>query len=103
MKTGIIVAKCPKCKKELTKPLKSWIYGVFKVDAFSCNCGTNFREYTAIHAILKKTPENILKLEKHSFTLELQKGRWVKTRLSTGKNHATGEYQAAKKIGAMTK
>jgi len=72
------VAKCPSCKKELTKPVKSWTYGIFKVDAYSCDCDTDFREYTSIHVILVQTPKNTLKLEKHSFILELKKGRWIK-------------------------
>jgi hypothetical protein len=54
------MAKCPNCKKELTKPKKSWTYGIFKVQAYSCYCGTDFREYS--------------KNGKHSFTLKkLQK------------------------------
>jgi len=55
------MVECPNCKKELTKPKKSWSYGQFIVQAYSCNCGTRFREYT--------------KDGKHSFTLKLEKGR----------------------------
>jgi len=61
---GIIMVKCPNCKRELTKPKKTWTYGQFEVQAYSCECGTNFREYT--------------KDGKHSFTLQLKKGRFVK-------------------------
>lgn len=43
------------------KPKKSWTYGLFKVQAYSCDCGTDFREYT--------------KAGKHSFTLKLKKGK----------------------------
>jgi hypothetical protein len=57
----IIMAKCPNCKKELAKPKKTWTYGIFKVQAYSCDCGTDFREYT--------------KAGKHSFTLKLKKGK----------------------------
>ena len=53
--------KCPNCKKEAEKPEKEWEYGGFKVQAYSCSCGTRFREY--------KTDG------KHSFTLKLQKGK----------------------------
>jgi len=60
----MIMANCPNCKKEITKPKKSWTYGIFKVDAYSCDCGIDFREYT--------------KAEKHIFTLKLKNGRWVK-------------------------
>jgi len=55
------MAKCPNCKKELTKPKKTWTYGIFKVQAYKCDCGTDFREYT--------------KAGKHSFTLKLKKGK----------------------------
>jgi hypothetical protein len=55
------MAKCPNCKKEITKPKKSWTYGIFKVQFYSCDCGTDFREYT--------------KAGKHSFTLQLKKGK----------------------------
>lgn len=56
------MVKCPKCKKDLSKPTKTWTYGQFEVQAFSCtNCGTQFREYT--------------KDGKHSFTLKLVKGK----------------------------
>ena len=60
MKTGIIMAKCPNCKKELTNPKKSWTYGFLKVRAYSCDCGTDFREYT--------------RAGKYCFTLKLKKG-----------------------------
>jgi transposase-like protein len=57
--------KCPACKKEYDKAKKSWKYGSFKVQAFTCECGTDFREYT--------------KDERHSFTLKKAKdGRWRK-------------------------
>jgi len=55
------MVKCPNCKKELTKPKKTWTYGIFKVQAYSCDCGTDFREY--------------VREGKHSFTLKLQKGK----------------------------
>lgn len=61
----MIMVKCPNCKKEMIKTDKSWKYGLFAVEAFSCtNCGTQFREYT--------------KNGKHSFTLKLQKGKGYK-------------------------
>jgi hypothetical protein len=55
------MAKCPDCKKEVSKPMKSWSYGIFKVEAYSCECGTVFREYT--------------KDGKHVFTLKHKKGK----------------------------
>jgi len=60
------MAKCPNCKKENPKPDKTWKYGQFTVQAYSCDCGTDFREYT--------------REGKHSFTLELQKGRFRKAK-----------------------
>ena len=77
-KQGIIVTKCPKCKKELTKPKNSWAYGVFKVNAYSCDCGANFREYTNIHIIEPPSSRDVPYLEKHSFKLILKRGKWVK-------------------------
>jgi len=61
---GIIMVKCLNCKRELTKPKKTWTYSQFEVQAYSCECGTNFREYTMDG--------------EHSFTLQLKKGRFVK-------------------------
>jgi transposase-like protein len=56
------MAKCPSCKKENPKPAKTWKYGQFTVQAYTCNnCKTQYREYT--------------KNGKHSFTLKLQKGK----------------------------
>jgi transposase-like protein len=55
------MVKCPNCKKEQAKPNKTWKYGPFAVQAYSCqNYKTNFREYT--------------QAGKHSFTLRLKKG-----------------------------
>ena len=53
-----VVGGCGKVKQLHEK---EWEYGRFKVQAYSCSCGTRFREY--------KTDG------KHSFTLKLQKGR----------------------------
>lgn len=61
MKNKIIMVKCPNCGKELTKSKKSWTYGVFKVQAYLCDCGTSFREY--------------MRAGKHSFTLKAKKGK----------------------------
>jgi len=55
------MAKCPNCKKENPKPAKTWRYGQFTVQAYSCDCGTDFREYT--------------REGKHGFTLKLKKGK----------------------------
>jgi transposase-like protein len=59
----IEMAKCPNCKIENPSPSKTWKYGVFTVNAYTCkNCQTQFREYYD-------------KNGKHSFTLKLQKGK----------------------------
>jgi hydrogenase maturation factor HypF (carbamoyltransferase family) len=59
------MTKCPKCKKEVAKPEKTWKYSLFTVQAFSCNnCGTQFRDYA--------------QKGKRSFTLKQQKGKYVK-------------------------
>jgi hydrogenase maturation factor HypF (carbamoyltransferase family) len=56
------MAKCPKCLREAKDPNKTWKYGQFKVQAYSCkNCGTQFRNYS--------------REGKHSFTLKLVKGK----------------------------
>jgi len=55
------MVKCPNCKREVTKPKKTWKYGQFTVQAYLCDCGTDFREYT--------------KAGKHSFALKLKKGK----------------------------
>jgi len=56
------MVKCPDCKKELTKPNKTWKYRMFTAQFYRCgNCGAEFREYT--------------KNGKHSFTLKYQKGK----------------------------
>ena len=53
---------CPNCKREVDKPNKSWKYGQFQVQAYTCkNCKTQFREYT--------------KNGKYAFTLKLEKGK----------------------------
>jgi hypothetical protein len=39
------MARCPKCKTEVTKPAKNWKYGVFTVKMYRCPCGNQFREY----------------------------------------------------------
>ena len=57
--------KCPNCRKELAKPRKSWSYGHFDVEAYTCSCGLMFREYK--------------KDGKHSFMLKRAGGRkWIK-------------------------
>jgi len=63
------MAKCPNCQKEVAKPKKTWSYGKFKVDAYLCECGMGFREYS--------------RSGKHSFTLALKKGRWKKAKQPT--------------------
>ena len=56
------MVECPNCRKEQDKPKKSWKYGRFTVQAYSCeNCKTNFREYTISG--------------KHSFMLKVKKGK----------------------------
>lgn len=78
------MAKCPDCKKELTEPNMSWTYGVFRVDAYYCDCGTIFREYTNLHVIAETTSPSTPKVERHSFILKLENGKWVKMRAVNG-------------------
>lgn len=54
-----MVAKCPACRKEITKAKKAWKYSRFNVRAYACECGTDFREYE--------------RDGKHSFTLKRSK------------------------------
>ena len=52
---------CPDCKKEAKMPDKTWKYGLFVVQSYTCeNCKTHFREY--------------IKDGKHAFTLKREKG-----------------------------
>ena len=55
------MVNCPDCKREMTKPDKTWRYGVFEAEFYSCRCGARFREYT--------------RDGKHSFTLKYVKGK----------------------------
>ena len=41
----IIVVKCPDCLRKYTEQKKKWKYGKFDVEAYSCECGTDFRTY----------------------------------------------------------
>lgn len=72
------MARCVNCNRELIEADKSWTYGVFKVDAYSCDCGAKFNVYTAIHVIMGSGSGKGRKLEKHTFTLKCEKGKWVK-------------------------
>ena len=40
------MGKCPDCMKEYREHKKKWKYGRFDVEAYTCECGTNFREYS---------------------------------------------------------
>jgi C4-type Zn-finger protein len=61
----ISMARCPNCQKEIGEQEKKWKYGQFLVQAYSCKCGTKFREYTTAGKI--------------SFALRLDKGKkWIK-------------------------
>jgi len=56
------MAKCPGCGANVEKSSKTWRYGVFTVNAYTCgNCGLRFREY--------------FREGKYIFTLKLEKGR----------------------------
>ena len=57
------MSKCPNCGYVNPTPNKTWRYGIFMVQAYTCgNCGTEYREYYG-------------KNGKLSFTLKLQKGK----------------------------
>lgn len=59
------MGKCPDCMKEYKQHKKKWKYASFDVEAYTCECGTDFREYTS--------------KGKHSFTMKRKKGkRWEK-------------------------
>jgi hypothetical protein len=60
------LGKCPDCMKEYREYKKKWKYGPFEVEAFSCECGTDFREYR--------------KSGKHSFTLKKAKNEKKRAR-----------------------
>ena len=60
------MTKCPDCMKEIAESKKKWAYGKFDVEAFSCECGTDFRSY-------KKDGVESFKLKK-----EKTSGRWKK-------------------------
>ncbi len=55
------MVKCPACKREFEKRKKAWKFGKFDVSAYTCECGTDFRQYS-----LKG---------KHSFTLKKEDGK----------------------------
>jgi len=57
-----LASKCPKCKREIEKPNKTWKYGHFTAYFYICeNCGTKFRDYKY--------------KGKHSFTLKFEEGK----------------------------
>jgi transposase-like protein len=57
------MAGCPNCGNVNQTPEKTWKYGVFTVQAYTCsNCGTQYREYYD-------------KSGRLSFILKFQKGR----------------------------
>ncbi|MEJ2272541.1 MAG: hypothetical protein P8X91_08725 [Candidatus Bathyarchaeota archaeon] len=37
--------KCPACLREVSESKKKWKFGQYNVEAFSCECGTDFRSY----------------------------------------------------------
>jgi len=39
------MVKCPDCMREYEEYKKKWKFGKFNVEAFSCECGTDFRTY----------------------------------------------------------
>jgi len=59
------MVQCPKCKKELTRPNKTWKYRELIAQFYICtNCGAKFREYT--------------KNGKHGYTLMFKDGKYRK-------------------------
>lgn len=80
MHPGELMVKCPNCEKEVDMHdrRKSWAYGVFKVDAYSCDCGANFREYSYLRLTESPTSKSPPNIERRSFKLMLRRGKWVK-------------------------
>jgi hypothetical protein len=72
--------QCPLCGKNNNTPTKSWQYGIFRVDGYSCECGGKFREYKSIHLNIDVSNHIATKgkLEEHRFTLLLKNGKWIK-------------------------
>jgi hypothetical protein len=70
--------KCPKCGKNKKIPNKSWQYGIFKVDTYSCDCGTQFRVYKSLFLDWDENTSGKHKIEEHKFILQLENGRWKK-------------------------
>jgi transposase-like protein len=41
------MVRCPKCKKELSTPTKTWKYNAFTVQSYLCDkCNMQLRDYT---------------------------------------------------------
>jgi hypothetical protein len=40
------MVRCPACKREFDRYKKAWSYGQFRVEAYSCECGTDLRDYS---------------------------------------------------------
>ncbi len=64
---GILVTKCPDCLREVNESKKKWKFGQYNVEAFSCECGTDFRSY-------KKEGIDSFKLKK-----DKNDGKWRKS------------------------
>jgi hypothetical protein len=41
------MVKCPDCMREQREQKKKWKFGKFDVEAYSCECGTDLRTYSA--------------------------------------------------------
>lgn len=68
--------QCPVCGKNNNIPTKSWQYWIFRVDAYSCECGAKFRNYRSMQLDLKGNSDIAKgKLVEHSFILLHTKGR----------------------------
>lgn len=71
------IVSCPLCRRILNQPIKFWSYGIFRVESFRCLCGLHFREYSSISLTLDEV-EGSRQIEKRSFKLVLQNGKWKK-------------------------
>jgi hypothetical protein len=76
---GEAIVICPLCGRKQGSPIKSWTYGIFRVDAYKCMCGGRFNEYSSILITLDDDSKSkTSRMEKRSFQLLMKNGKWAK-------------------------